>query len=97
MISLLILFGLVGLTLIITTADITEDFRDWFVGRFDCLHKLFSCAMCTGFWIGALYGVGLWLFKDVTLWWSFILGGSISAGAFTLDLLWKIMERMSGE
>lgn len=51
--------GLIGLTIIITSGSIFENFRTFIESYSDILGKLVNCPMCTGFWVGFIYGLYL--------------------------------------
>lgn len=59
MISLFTALGLTGITIIITSGSILDGFRAWVAQRSAFLGKLIDCPMCSGFWVGLLYG--FWL------------------------------------
>lgn len=59
MISLFAVLGLTGITIILTSGAILDGFRSWVARRSAFLGKLIDCPMCSGFWVGLLYG--LWL------------------------------------
>ncbi len=52
----LIILGLVGITIIITTGAIFEELREKISDLSQVLGKLINCPMCTGFWVGFFFG-----------------------------------------
>lgn len=57
MISLFSALGLTGITIILTSGAILDGFRSWVAQRSAFLGKLIDCPMCSGFWVGLLYGL----------------------------------------
>ena len=53
----LTLFGLVGLTIIISAGAIFEKPREWILSKSKFFGELISCPMCLGFWVGLSYAV----------------------------------------
>lgn len=68
----LIILGLVGITIIITTGSIFEELRNKVSETSQILGKLINCPMCTGFWIGFFFG----FLSDIAP--PIIVGGLIS-------------------
>lgn len=54
--TLLMIFGLAGLTVIITSGAIFEGVREILSSKSKSVEKLINCPMCTGFWVGLIYG-----------------------------------------
>jgi Na+/proline symporter len=52
----LMIFGLVGITIIITAGSIFEELRNKVNEKSSVLGKLINCPMCTGFWVGFFFG-----------------------------------------
>lgn len=77
----MITFSIIGLTFILKYGEILNGVRGFFTKRFRWAKKLFDCALCLGFWSGAivggvmaegifttaLYGAAVSLFADVIL------------------------------
>ncbi len=53
------LLAVAGSALVLTQSSITAPMREWLLARESFLGKLVSCPMCSGFWLGALWGVFL--------------------------------------
>ena len=69
--SLLVL-GLVGITIIITSSSILNSLRIQIKKRSDTLGELIECPMCTGFWVGLFFGAVSGIAPPI------IMGGLIS-------------------
>lgn len=53
----LTILGLTGITVILTSGAILDGFRSWVASHSAFLGKLIDCPMCSGFWVGLLYGL----------------------------------------
>lgn len=78
MISLFTVLGLTGLTVILTSGAILDSFRAWVARRSVFLGKLIDCPMCSGFWVGLLYG--LWASPPSAI----LFAGLISLSSWTI-------------
>jgi hypothetical protein len=67
----LTLFGLVGLTIIISTGAIFEKTRDLISSKSKFFGELISCPMCLGFWVGLIFS---FIYKQD----PFVLSGLVS-------------------
>ena len=80
-----------GMTQIIVYGEIFDSHRIWIKKKSKWFGKLVSCAMCTGFWVGAfLFGInGLTeLFNFEYNYINIMLLGSLSSGtSYVLNML----------
>lgn len=89
--------GLVGLTLALASGKILEPLRNrlrrfvhpWNPGRW--LAELLSCSMCTGFWVGFLYGLAQ---GDHVLG-CMLLGGIISILSMAAYIVFQLLEAIA--
>lgn len=86
--------GLIGITLVIATGKIFDPLREWLL-EFDketnplrLAGKLLSCSMCTGVWIGFVWGFFL---KDMGWWQSLLAGGVLSISSLVVDELTALL------
>lgn len=74
------LVGLIGVTMIVSRGKIFRGTRRYLRGfvrwynPLRMLGEIMHCAMCSGFWVGFLYGAGYW--RNVSE--AFVLGGCVS-------------------
>ena len=52
----LLILGLVGITIIITSSVFFESVRERVSNYSQVLGELINCPMCTGFWVGLFFG-----------------------------------------
>ena len=78
MTMLLTILGLTGLTVILTSGAILDSFRAWVARHSAFLGKLIDCPMCSGFWVGLLYG--LWASPPSAI----LFAGLISLSSWTI-------------
>jgi hypothetical protein len=52
--TMLVLFSMVGLTIIMSSGQIFEKTREWISGKSKFIGELVSCPMCLGFWVGMI-------------------------------------------
>jgi len=75
---LLTILGLTGITIIITSGAILDHFRAWVASRSAFLGKLIDCPMCSGFWVGLIYGLCTAPYSAI------LFGGLISLSSWTI-------------
>jgi len=86
--------GLIGVTLVIARGKVFDGLRRWLKGfvnpfnPFRLLGELMSCAMCSGFWVGLLWG----LLRGWGFWLCVTFGGFVSITAFVADSVTGILE-----
>lgn len=68
----LLMLGLAGITIIITSSKIFENIRNRISEMSTTLGELVNCPMCTGFWTGFFFGI----MSDIAP--PLVLGGLIS-------------------
>ncbi|MCL2005256.1 MAG: hypothetical protein FWG73_03730 [Planctomycetaceae bacterium] len=78
---LLIVFGLVGLSLIIVRGTIFHNFREWLLEtRPNDIGYLFTCTQCMGFWVGLFGGS---VYSDIIT--AILYAGMVSLFATIID------------
>lgn len=77
----LTILGLTGITIILTSGAILDGFRTWVANRSIFLGKLIDCPMCSGFWVGLLYGLWTAPFSAI------LFGGMISLSSWVIFTL----------
>ncbi len=82
------IFGLVGITLIFTSASIFKPLRG-LLKKWPLIYNYITCSMCIGFPIGLLYGL---LIVEKSIIYSILLGGSVSLISYFLDQLITVCE-----
>jgi len=86
--------GLIGVTLVIARGKVFDGLRAWLKGfvhpanPFRLLGQLMSCAMCSGFWVGLLWGA----LKGWGVEWCITFGGFVSVTSFVADSITGILE-----
>lgn len=53
----LILLAGIGTTNLVVNSTLLESFREFLLKHINLLGILFSCMMCTGFWVGIVFGL----------------------------------------
>ncbi len=52
--TILVLFSMVGVTIIMSSGQIFEKTRGWISSKSKFIGELISCPMCLGFWVGLI-------------------------------------------
>lgn len=84
------ILGLAGVTLVISTGRIFQPLRDWLLGFqkptnvLKVFGELMSCSMCSGVWVGFLWG---WFVEGFPVAHSLVMGGVISVASMTTNEL----------
>lgn len=82
------IIGLIGLTLVVSTGRIFQPLREWLLGFekstnvLRVLGELMSCSMCSGVWVGFLWGLFV---ERLGMAHSVILGGVISVASLAMN------------
>lgn len=98
--------GLIGITLVFSSGRVFQPLREWLLGfqrKGNLLRlggELLSCSMCTGIWVGFLWGV---IVEGFSLAHSLTLGGVVSVASLATDetlgivALFRILKMQKGQ
>lgn len=98
--------GLIGITLVISSGRVFQPLREWLLGfqhKGNVLRlggELLSCSMCTGIWVGFLWGV---IAEGFIVSHALVLGGVISVASLATDevlgivSLFRILKMQRGQ
>lgn len=62
-----LIFGLSGLTIIMSAGSIFENLRNFILQKNSFLGELVSCPMCLGFWVGLFFGFATMTYPPIIL------------------------------
>lgn len=95
--NVIVIIGLIGVTLVISTGKIFDGLRKWLTGfavwfnPLRVLGEIISCTMCAGWWVGSAWA---WL-NGSSLGAGVVVGGLVSVLAFTADEVLTILVATS--
>lgn len=92
-IDLLTILGLIGVAIVISVGKIFDGLREWLKGfvhhwnPLPWIGEMMSCTMCSGWWVGFVWGA--W---NGLGWGAMLTGGLISVLSFAVDELLALLS-----
>ena len=80
---LTIVLACFGIVNILGKGSIFTKLRDWLEMHNDILHRLITCPMCLGFWVGIVLGI----FYGPFVWWNPLNGAFFSATTWIIHCI----------
>jgi hypothetical protein len=80
LIAIIAAFGIVN---ILSKGSIFQSLRDWSEFHTETIHKLITCPMCLGFWLGLFLGIAYGPFP----WWNPLNGAFYSATTWIIHCI----------